>query len=105
MRRSSRRRSGRMRAAVVGCGRVGSMMADDPLMAGDVFTHAEAYYASDRTSLVALCDIDRGKLEDAGNRWTVSDLFTDAATVMSEASPEIVSICTPTATHLEVARQ
>ena len=63
------------------------MMADDPLMAGDVFTHAEAYYASDRTSLVALCDIDRGKLEDAGNRWTVSDLFTDAATMMSEASP------------------
>lgn len=81
------------------------MMADDPLMAGDVFTHAEAYCTSDKTSLVALCDIDRNKLEDAGNRWTVSELFQDAASMMSEAAPEIVSICTPTNTHIEVARQ
>jgi predicted dehydrogenase len=81
------------------------MMADDPLMAGDVFTHAEAYYASEKTSLVALCDIDRRKLEDAGNRWTVSNLFEDAATMMAEAAPEIVSIATPTRTHMDVARQ
>jgi predicted dehydrogenase len=81
------------------------MMADDPLMADDVFTHAEAYYTSDKTSLVALCDTDRAKLEDAGNRWTVSELFEDPAKMMAEASPEIVSICTPTNTHLAVAEQ
>jgi predicted dehydrogenase len=81
------------------------MMADDPLMAGDVFTHAEAYYASEKTTLVALCDIDRSKLEDAGNRWTVSDLFEDAASMMAKAAPEIVSICTPTNTHLQIAQQ
>jgi predicted dehydrogenase len=81
------------------------MMADDPLMAGDVFTHAEAYCTSEKTTLVALCDIDRNQLEAAGNRWTVSDLFEDAGSMMAKAAPEIVSICTPTNTHLQIARQ
>jgi predicted dehydrogenase len=81
------------------------MMADDPLMAADVFTHAEAYSTSEKTSLVALCDIDRNRLEAAGNRWTVSDLFEDAASMMAKAAPEIVSICTPTNTHFEIAQQ
>ena len=37
-------------------------MADDPLMAGDVFTHAEAYSKSEKTDLIALCDTDEKKL-------------------------------------------
>jgi predicted dehydrogenase len=80
------------------------MMADDPLMTGDVFTHTEAYTVSDRTELVALCDIDQAKLEAADKRWNVTALFSSAADMMASAEPEIVSICTPTETHLEIAR-
>ncbi len=93
-----------MRAAVVGCGRIGSTLADDPLLAGDVFTHAEAYTKSERTTLVALCDVDPEKLAAAGARWNVSALFTESREMMAAAAPEIVSICTPTAFHLSVAR-
>jgi len=93
-----------MRAAVVGVGRVGSMLADDPLLAGDIFTHAEAYTKSELTDLVALCDTDRWRLDTAGTRWNIDALFTDAATMMAAAMPEIVSVCTPTPSHLEVVR-
>jgi predicted dehydrogenase len=93
-----------MRAAVIGCGRIGSTLADDPLLRGDIFTHAEAYTKSSRTELVALCDMDGGKLEAAGRRWKVDGLFTDPTKMMGTAAPDIVSICTPTASHLDVAR-
>jgi hypothetical protein len=47
------------RAAVVGCGRIGSTLADDPLLAGDVMTHAEAYVVCPDTELVAVVDTDQ----------------------------------------------
>ena len=93
-----------MRAAVIGCGRIGSTLADDPLMRGDIFTHAEAYTKSPKTELVALCDTDGRKLTAAGSRWNVDALFTDPRQMMSNVSPDIVSICTPTPSHLDVAR-
>jgi predicted dehydrogenase len=78
-------------------------MADDPLMAGDVFTHAEAYSKSGKTELVALCDTDEKKLKAAGSRWNVSALFDNARYMIAKAAPEIVSICTPTRSHAAVA--
>lgn len=93
-----------MRAAVVGVGRVGSTMADDPLLAGDVFTHSEAYEKSGLTELVALCDTNHQRLAAAGARWKIDALFTDPREMMAKAQPEIVSVCTPTPSHLEVVR-
>ncbi len=93
-----------MRAAVVGLGRVGSTLADDPLLAGDVFTHAEAYTKSAATTLVALCDNDPERLKAAGIRWGVTALFADPREMMAKAGPEIVSVCTPTASHLGTVR-
>ncbi len=84
----------------MGCGRIGSTLADDPLLSGDVFTHAEAYVRSSGTSLVALCDTDRERVRACGERWGVEALFTDAREMMAVAAPEIVSVCTPTSTHL-----
>lgn len=91
-----------MRAAVVGVGRVGSTLADDPLLAGDVFTHAEAYARSTSTDLVALCDTDPVRLAVAGARWNVTALFSDPREMMLSTTPEIVSICTTTPSHLSV---
>jgi predicted dehydrogenase len=93
-----------MRAAVIGCGRIGSTLADDPLLRGDIFTHAEAYTKCPRTELVALCDTDGRRLAAGGSRWNVKALFTDPGQMMASAAPEMVSICTPTASHLDVVR-
>lgn len=79
-------------------------MADDPLMKDDVFTHAHAYSTSNKTELVALCDTDEKKLAAAGARWNVTALFDNSRDMMAHAEPELVSICTPTHTHLAVTR-
>jgi len=89
------------RAAVIGCGMIGSELADDPRGQG-VRSHAEAYSVCPHTSLVALCDVDPERLRRSGKRWGVSALYGDPLRLLSEARPEVVSICTPDATHYEL---
>ena len=91
------------RAAVIGCGKIGSVFADDPLLAGDVYTHAEAYVRSPATELVAVCDRDADVAQRCGERWNVAS-FTDVAETLYSADPDIVSICTPDETHYAIAR-
>ena len=92
-----------LRAAVIGCGRIGSGFADSPGLAGDVATHAEAYVRSGATQLFAVCDSDASAAEKCGARWHAKS-FTDIGELLNEAQPEIVSICTPDETHFDIAR-
>lgn len=87
------------RAALVGCGKIGSLFADDPLMRGDVFSHAEAITVCPDTDLIAVVDVDRTALEKCGERWNVAARYTTVAEMLAGAKPDIVSVATPTATH------
>ena len=86
-------------AALIGCGKIGSLFADDPLMKGDVFSHAEAYTECPDTELVAVVDTDAAALTRCGERWNVSNRFATVGDLMSEVKPHIVSVATPTPTH------
>lgn len=90
------------RAAVIGCGKIGSGFADDPLLAGDVYTHCEAYVRCPTTDLVAVCDRDPDAARRCGERWNTRSFA--AAEDLIGVQPEIVSICTPDETHYDVAR-
>ena len=90
------------RAAVIGCGRIGSEVVDDERLVG-VYSHAGAYTACPDTELVAVCDADPAKLTACAARWGAA-AYTDARALLSERQPEIVSICTPEATHFELIR-
>ena len=89
------------RAAVVGCGQIGSMLDDDPLRTG-IWTHAGAYAASGRAELVAASDLDATRLANCGERWGVSALYIDYREMLSTESPDLVSVCTPPSGHAEV---
>ncbi|HUQ47274.1 MAG TPA: Gfo/Idh/MocA family oxidoreductase [Gemmatimonadaceae bacterium] len=92
------------RAAVIGCGKIGSELSVDPFLKGDVFTHAEAYTRCARTELVALCDSDLTKLDAAAQLWKAEGMYAHASDLIASEKLDIVSICTPTATHGEVLR-
>lgn len=92
------------RTALIGCGKIGSEFADDPLMSGDVFTHAEAYVKCPETELVAVCDSDPHKLEQCGDRWNVSQRYQSLSEMLENERLDIVSVCTPDATHYEILR-
>src|SRR5512144_1516307 len=90
------------RAAVIGCGKIGSELSVDPFLKGDVFTHAEAYARCAKTELVALCDSDPAKLDAAAALWGTRRKYSSAHDLMAHEKLDVVSICTPTATHGEV---
>lgn len=94
-----------LRAAVIGCGKIGSGFADDPSLAGDVYTHAEAYVRSPATELVAVCDRDPEVAAQCAARWDVGNSYSGVGELVRDAQPDIVSICTPDDTHFSIARQ
>jgi predicted dehydrogenase len=91
------------RAALIGCGKIGSEFADDPRVEG-IYSHAGAYDACSRTALVAVCDADIERSHRCGGRWGVTARYTDAAQLLREQRPEIVSLCTPDQTHASLLR-
>ena len=95
----------RYSAALVGCGKIGSLFADDPLMRGDIFSHAEAYAACPDTDLVAIVDSDPDALQQCGGRWNVSERFSSVADMLASSTPDIVSVATPTSSHFAMCAQ
>jgi predicted dehydrogenase len=89
-----------LRAAVIGCGAIG---AGTPRVHPDVgvVTHADAYAASPDTALVALCDADGRRVAACAARYGAA-AYADAASLLAQARPELVSVCTPDATHADV---
>jgi len=91
------------RAAVIGCGRIGAAFDDDPRR-GFVSTHAGAYARTDGVRLVALADLDRQKLDKYGRKFEVPGLYANAVEMLASERPDIVSVCTATATHLDLVK-
>ena len=95
----------KLRAAVIGCGKIGWEFSEDP-GAGvcGVCTHAAAYAACPSTVLTAICDQDPARAERCARRWEVPVRYTEPLRLLTEQRPDVVSICTPDATHAELVR-
>lgn len=93
-----------LRAAVIGCGKIGSGFADDPMLQDDVYTHAEAYARSPATELAAVCDWDGAVAARCAERWGLKASFGEVSEMLREAQPDVVSICTPDDTHFAIAQ-
>jgi predicted dehydrogenase len=87
-----------LKAALIGCGKIGSEFADDPRIKG-IYTHAAAWRACPGLELAAVCDRDPERARRCAERWNVARWYVDPATMLKDIRPDIVSICTPDATH------
>ena len=88
----------RFRAAVVGCGRIGVTMEEDPKRILPA-THAGAYRASSRTDLVALVDVEPAQVDRARRVFPDAHGFVDVDEMLGRARPDIVSVATPPGQH------
>jgi len=93
------------RAGIVGCGKIASGYANDPKMQGDIFTHAEAYWLNQMTTLAAVCDTDPGRLEECSESWDVDSRYSDLKVMIAGENLDIVSVCTPDETHYKVVKE
>jgi predicted dehydrogenase len=92
-----------LRAAVIGCGQIGSTLSDDPRTKG-VCSHSEAYSVCEYTELVSVCDRDLERARLCGQKWQVGSSYNDPQEMLSREQPDIISICTPDATHYTMAK-
>jgi predicted dehydrogenase len=76
---------GRVRTALVGCGKVGQI-------------HAEALGRLATSEFVAACDEQPGRAGALAERYGAR-AFTDVAVMLREAAPEAVCVCTPHPLH------
>lgn len=91
----------RLRAAVIGCGLIGATEAKDREWVG-ILSHAEGYRSNAGTELVAVCDISESKAREAAERWEAGAWYDEIDRMLAEARPDVVSICTPNATHAAI---
>ncbi len=91
------------RTGIIGCGRIASILDEDPLRA-EIWTHAGAYRASPHTDLVAAADIDATKVQSFGEKWGVTALYRDPQEMLKSEGLDIVSVCTPPAFHAEMVQ-
>ncbi len=94
---------GPWRAAIIGCGRVGSLLERDPLR-GHPCTHAGLYAAHPRTSLVAGCDRHPGRRAAFARDWGIpaARVYEDHRNLLDAERLDIVSIATWTDSHAEI---
>lgn len=89
-----------LRAALIGCGRIGAGFAAPST--GAVLTHAAAYNACALTKLVAVYDSNGDSARTCAEAWGVAG-FADLDQMLEATMPDVVSICTPDGTHAMLA--
>jgi predicted dehydrogenase len=64
--------------------------------------HLQAYDDHPAVRLSAVCDLDEGRLREAGRRYGVEALFADPADLLALDEVDAVSVVTPDFTHTEI---
>jgi predicted dehydrogenase len=82
----------RLRAAIVGCGKI----AD---------AHAEQIRALGRAELVAVCDREPLMAEQLSLRFGEPAQYTDLGTLLTQQRIDVLHVATPPGAHLPIARQ
>lgn len=91
----------RYRAAVVGCGRIGLQMEADPRQVRPA-THAGAFAAHPRTTLMAFVDVDEAQRRRAAECYPGVPCFADYRQMLDAVRPDIVAVATPPDAHRPV---
>ncbi|MGQ9609653.1 MAG: Gfo/Idh/MocA family protein [bacterium] len=64
--------------------------------------HADAILEAKGAKLVALCDIDEDRLSKAENKYKVK-AYKDYNELLKDNEVEVVNVCTPSGTHVDIA--
>jgi predicted dehydrogenase len=83
--------SSKLRVAVLGAGRWARL------------AHIPGWQRDPRAEVVVLCDPVADRARDMANHFAIQASSTDWQTVISRADVDVVDICTPSATHFELA--
>lgn len=94
-----------LRCAIVGLGRIGSTLEDDPLREKPA-SHAGAIAALPELCLLAGgADPDPDKRAAFARRWDVAEVYPDARSLLAAVRPDILHVAVPPEAHEAVVLQ
>jgi predicted dehydrogenase len=91
----------RLRCAVAGLGRIGSLLEDDRLREKPA-THAGAIHSNRDCILVGGCDPDPSRREAFARRWRCRRVFADVDSLLADSKPDVLHVASPPDTHLAI---
>jgi len=91
-------------AAIIGLGQIAYKMDEDAFRK-QIWTHAKAYQTHSDTGLLAVCDIDKSNYENFQSIYPNIEFYHHFEEMIESKNIDILSICTPTKTHLETVRK
>ena len=94
----------KFRCGIVGCGRIGCGF-DDIMSRNLIRTHALSYYKNPKSDLVALCDVDKKKLEHYGKKFKIKNIYEKSKKMFEEGRLDCVSICTTASEHQKLVEE
>ncbi len=92
-----------LRHAIVGLGRVGSLLEDDRLREKPC-THAGAIAVTPGSVLVGGCDIDAERRERFRARWGCDAVYGDYRLLLAETRPHVLHVATDPHTHYPIVK-
>lgn len=95
----------RLRAAIIGTGRIGSTLERDPLRSKP-HTHAGWYVSHPHILLTSGADTNPDRLAAFGRDWELptGQLYSDYRAMLTEIQPDLVSVCAYAPDRVEMAR-
>lgn len=98
------RRKTKLRAGIIGCGRIAGGFAEDRKRKG-IVTHVQAYQNNPGIELVAVADVDAAKRANFATRWGIIGTYADYNEMFAQEKLDMVSVCTPTAAHFDAVKR
>lgn len=93
----------KINAAIIGLGRIGVILEDDPLRIKPC-THIGAMKNICKINVVAGCDINPDRRNFFSNRWGVKTTYFDYREMLSSEKIKLLTIATWTDSHAEIVR-
>jgi len=94
----------KLTAALVGCGRIGWLLEDDPLR-GKPCTHAGALSVDRRVKILAAADPDPQRLADFGSRFGVGALYPSHRELLDRHRVDLLAVAAPTECHADIVTE
>ncbi len=91
----------KLKAGIIGLGNIGSLFDEDP-KSKEVWSHVGAYLACPKVDIVAGAEPDMTKLDKFAQRCPQARLYQGYREMLNDKRLDIVSICSPTASHFEI---
>jgi predicted dehydrogenase len=88
---------------IIGLGQIAYSIDNDPARK-ITWSHINAYKKSKDTQVISICDIDETQVKKISQECDIYSGYTDYREMLKNEDLDIVSICTPINTHVQIIK-